>query len=71
MDKVTSDDSRTASENQLASSIEQGVTRLELIDEGGRRYTRWNCRIALLYQDQGRTLKVLVGAKDGHPDQET
>lgn len=37
------------------------VTRLEVIDESGRRFTRWHCGIELSYQDRGRTLKIFVG----------
>ena len=36
------------------------VTRFEVIDEGGRAYTRWGVKIDLSYQDDGRTLKVFV-----------
>jgi hypothetical protein len=36
------------------------VTRLEWIDELGRRLTRCNCQVELSYQDQGRTLKLFV-----------
>jgi len=36
------------------------VTRVEVIDETGRVYTKWNCSVELSYQDDGRTLKVFV-----------
>jgi hypothetical protein len=36
------------------------VTRVEVIDEYGRRYTKHNCKVELSYQDDGRTLKVFV-----------
>jgi ssDNA-binding replication factor A large subunit len=36
------------------------VTRVEVVDETGRVYTKWNCSIELSYQDDGRTLKVFV-----------
>jgi hypothetical protein len=39
---------------------ENKVTRFEVIDETGRRFTRWNTSIQLSYQDDGRTLKVFV-----------
>lgn len=37
-----------------------GVTRVEVIDEKGRRYVMRNCRIAIDIQDEGRTMKVFV-----------
>jgi hypothetical protein len=40
---------------------EDKVTRLEVIDESGRKYTRWDCSIEFSYQDGGRTLKIFVG----------
>ena len=36
------------------------VTRVEVVDETGRVYTKWNCSIELSYQDDGRTLKVFI-----------
>jgi hypothetical protein len=36
------------------------VTRVEVVDETGRVYTKWDCSIELSYQDDGRTLKVFV-----------
>jgi hypothetical protein len=36
------------------------VTRLEVIDDTGRVYTKWNALIELSLQDAGRTLKVFV-----------
>lgn len=36
------------------------VTRLEVIDEKGRVYTRHDCNIELSYQDDNRTLKVFI-----------
>lgn len=42
------------------------VTRFEVIDEKGRAYVRWEARIELSYQDDGRTLKVFV--KDREDD---
>ncbi len=36
------------------------VTRVEVVDETGRVYSKWNCSIELSYQDDGRTLKVFV-----------
>jgi len=36
------------------------VTRFEVIDEYGRVYQKWNCKVELSYQDDGRTLKVFI-----------
>lgn len=47
-------------EAALRAADQQQVTRFEVIDESGRAFTRWGCRIELRYQDEGRTLKVFV-----------
>jgi len=40
------------------------VTRVELIDETGRVFSRWNTSVDLSFQDGDRTLKIFVkGAK--------
>lgn len=39
---------------------EPNITRVEVIDENGRSYTKWNCSVELSYQDNGRTLKVFL-----------
>jgi hypothetical protein len=48
----------------MKDSIEhlRGVTRVEVIDENGRRYINWNKdnKVELSYQDKGRTLKVFI-----------
>lgn len=41
------------------------VSRVEVIDETGRAFSRWRCSIELSYQDQGRTLKVFVSPSAG------
>jgi hypothetical protein len=41
-----------------------GIDRFEVIDEGGRAYTRRCVSIALGVQDNGRTLKVFIPAPD-------
>lgn len=38
----------------------QRVTRVEVVDETGRVYSKWDCSVELSYQDDGRTLKVFV-----------
>lgn len=38
------------------------VTRLEVVNESGRCFTRWDCVIEPSVQDQGRTLKLFVTA---------
>lgn len=35
-------------------------TRLEILDETGRAYTLWNCKIDASVQDQGQTLKLFL-----------
>lgn len=44
------------------------VTRFEVIDHTkdlkGRCYTKHNCRIELVYQDGGKTLKVFVNDRE-------
>lgn len=40
--------------------IREYITRLEIIDENGRQYSRWNCIIEEDVQDEGRTLKLFV-----------
>lgn len=47
---------------------EPKVTRVEVIDENGRVYTKWDCYVELSYQDDGRTLKLFVAPKK--PDRE-
>jgi hypothetical protein len=38
----------------------QDVTRVEVIDETGRKYVRWNCRAKVQLQDDNRTMKIFV-----------
>ena len=38
-----------------------GVTRIEVIDEDGKRaFVKWDCKPAFLLQDTGRTLKIFI-----------
>lgn len=39
---------------------DQTLTRFEVIDEYGRAYTDHYCKVELSYQDDGRTLKVII-----------
>lgn len=39
-------------------------TRVEVIDETGRVYVNMDCAAYALIQDEGRTLKVFVSAKE-------
>jgi hypothetical protein len=39
------------------------VTRLEVIDETGRIVVKYDVKVKLDYQDDGRTLKVFVEPK--------
>ena len=47
----------------FAQSKSEAVTRFEVIDESGRTYVRHGVRIRLVYQDDGRTLKVFLEAR--------
>lgn len=40
--------------------MNEKVTRLEVIQDGERKFIKWDCAIELSYQDEGRTLKVFV-----------
>lgn len=45
----------------------KGCTRVEVIDETGRVYTRWSIKdVHISHQDSGRTLKVFVSGVDEH-----
>jgi hypothetical protein len=39
------------------------VTRVEVIDETGRVFSRWNTKVDLSFQDGGKTLKIFVEAE--------
>ena len=41
---------------------DQKLTRFEVIDENGRAYTEYYCKVELSYQDDGRTLKVFINS---------
>jgi len=45
------------------------VTRVEVIDDQGRAYTMWdnNFNVTVQMQDDNRTLKIFVKAKDPEP----
>lgn len=43
----------------------QLLSRVTLVDETGRAYERWNLRVQLSLQDDGRTLKVFVAPMAG------
>lgn len=51
-----------------ANTPQEEVTRLEVIDEDGRRYIRWDASIKLDYQDDGRTLKIFVQEQNNGED---
>jgi hypothetical protein len=42
------------------------VTRFEVIDvdEEGRVYTNYNCKVVLSYQDDGKTLKAFITSRN-------
>ena len=41
------------------------VTRVQVIDDSGSAYTKWNIKVAAQLQDNERTLKIFVYKKDG------
>lgn len=45
---------------KMFPSKEDKITRVEIIDDTGRVYSKWGVSIELDFQDQGRTLKVFV-----------
>lgn len=40
------------------------LDRLTVVDESGRVYERWGVDIELVEQDDGKTLKIFVKAKE-------
>lgn len=42
------------------------VTRVEVIDETGRVYVRFDVNASVSLQDEGRTLKLFVGPNGKH-----
>ena len=50
-------------DNQIAAKMMK-VTRVEVIDENGRSYTKFNTQGYLNFQDDGRTLKVFLSPRD-------
>lgn len=70
------DDNRNTSEKQLEEFISQqtddrieSVTRFEVIDHTkdgeGRVLVKYDVKVELKYQDDGRTLKVFLGDRNG------
>jgi len=49
---------------EMHKKEQDNITRLEVIDNQGRQYVQWNCKIELSYQDNGKTLKVFVYPKN-------
>ena len=38
----------------------KNITRIEVIEAGLRKYTKWDCEVEESIQDEGRTLKLFV-----------
>ena len=36
------------------------VTRVEVIEDGVRKYVKWDCEPCFMLQDGGRTLKIFI-----------
>lgn len=43
------------------------ITRVEVIDETGRAYTRWDVKAEVSIQDEGRTMKIFITSKKKKP----
>ena len=41
------------------------VTRVEVIEDGKRKYVKWNCEPIFGLQDGGRTLKIFINNDKG------
>ena len=39
------------------------VTRVEVIDETGRKFVKWNVNVVADLQDDGRTLKLFISER--------
>jgi hypothetical protein len=52
---------QSSAERAIADAVRR-VTRFEVIDKDGRAYVRHGVSVELSFQDDGRTLKVFVGA---------
>ena len=39
------------------------VTRIEVIEEGKRKYVKWDCQPVFMLQDGGKTLKIFIDGK--------
>lgn len=44
-------------------TLNDSITRFEVIDENGRSYVAWPAKIKLSYQDDDRTLKIFINRK--------
>jgi len=47
----------------ILMECERKETRLEVIEEGVRKFVKWNCRIEEYIQDEGRTLKLFIKSR--------
>lgn len=45
--------------------LQNGVTRLEVIEGSKRKYVRWDCQTEFSFQDNGKTLKIFVSKQEG------
>ncbi len=51
--------------NTVINAGLENVTRIEVIDESGRAYSKWDCKVEVSVQDGGRTLKLFVENEHG------
>ena len=45
------------------------VTRVEVIEDGKRKYVKWNCEPIFGLQDGGRTLKIFINNDEGNANE--
>lgn len=41
----------------------KNITRIEVIEDGQRKYVKWNCKVEEDIQDNGITLKLFINRK--------
>ena len=53
--------SKSSYPNSDMCILQEGITRVEVIDETGRAYSKWGTKkVELCYQDEGKTLKIFI-----------
>ena len=53
--------SKASFPNADSCILQEGVSRVEVIDEQGRSYSKWHIeKVEICYQDDGKTLKIFI-----------